>query len=411
MNRVIDKLLVKYYKTGFNLLKLRDWSAITILHHSNCQKLSCKYIFEKSITQVLNYSLDKENFKLLQGNIFFGHYFASLPLFQAKHLHKMAEPPKYTGTTERGLTKDLSIPVPWGVIAGKEYGNVDSQATPVLCLHGWLDNCNTFDNLIPLLPKDKYFVFIDLPGHGKSSKIPLGASYSIFGYVALVERICKHFSWSTVSFLSHSLGANISGVYSGTFPEKVDKLVLLDSVGVYVGLPDEKAVDMLRESIEGYARYEAEISKLSSSYTYSDAKSRLLKSNKSLTSDAADILMLRSVEQNANGMYVYTRDKRHLCKNPSSLNINSAISFMSKIQAETMHIFANDGLIKMLVQKEYYSNCFNRLVTEGFQACKFYKRVDVDGKHHVHLTDPENVIDHIVEMLDRPLRRSLNTSL
>jgi len=53
------------------------------------------------------------------------------------------------------ISREILIPVPWGFVAGKVYG--DSSNHPVLCLHGWLDNCNTFDPLIPLLPTGMLF--------------------------------------------------------------------------------------------------------------------------------------------------------------------------------------------------------------------------------------------------------------
>lgn len=46
---------------------------------------------------------------------------------------------------------ELSVPVPWGEIRGKVWG--PDHGRPVLCLHGWADNCGTFNTLIPLLPK------------------------------------------------------------------------------------------------------------------------------------------------------------------------------------------------------------------------------------------------------------------
>ena len=33
---------------------------------------------------------------------------------------------------------------------------------PVIAIHGWLDNCGTFDTLIPLLPKDLRVVAVDM---------------------------------------------------------------------------------------------------------------------------------------------------------------------------------------------------------------------------------------------------------
>ena len=50
-----------------------------------------------------------------------------------------------------GLISELKLAVPWGHIAAKAWGS--HQSPPVLCLHGWLDNANSFDRIIPLLPK------------------------------------------------------------------------------------------------------------------------------------------------------------------------------------------------------------------------------------------------------------------
>lgn len=49
------------------------------------------------------------------------------------------------------LVSELSIPVPWGEIRGKTWG--PEHGHPVLCLHGWADNCGSFNTLIPFLPK------------------------------------------------------------------------------------------------------------------------------------------------------------------------------------------------------------------------------------------------------------------
>ncbi|HFD2264795.1 TPA: alpha/beta hydrolase, partial [Legionella pneumophila] len=53
-------------------------------------------------------------------------------------------------------TKILSIP---GLsIACKAWGNPDNP--PILALHGWLDNANSFDDIAEHLQNDYYFIAV-----------------------------------------------------------------------------------------------------------------------------------------------------------------------------------------------------------------------------------------------------------
>lgn len=58
---------------------------------------------------------------------------------------------------------------------GKEWGNSDGE--PWIALHGWLDNCGSFDTLIPYFPAHHRVIAIDIPGHGLSSHMPPGKKY------------------------------------------------------------------------------------------------------------------------------------------------------------------------------------------------------------------------------------------
>lgn len=69
-------------------------------------------------------------------------------IFKYKILAKITNSANYWHS---GITKEFEIPVAWGIIAGKTYG--DPKNFPVLCTHGFWDNCNSFDGLIPYLPK------------------------------------------------------------------------------------------------------------------------------------------------------------------------------------------------------------------------------------------------------------------
>ena len=49
------------------------------------------------------------------------------------------------------IGREVSIPVPWGIIAGREWGS--PTGVPWIAVHGWLDNAGSFDTLAPLFPK------------------------------------------------------------------------------------------------------------------------------------------------------------------------------------------------------------------------------------------------------------------
>ncbi|XP_034110707.1 probable serine hydrolase [Drosophila albomicans] len=132
------------------------------------------------------------------------------------------------GTLSLNDYEDVSIPLPWGHLAGRWYGN--RRERPILALHGWQDNLGTFDTLIPLLPDYLGILCIDLPGHGHSSRLPKGIQYDFVNFAFIIGRVMQEFKWSKVSLLGHSMGAILSLIYSSLAPHTVDLVILIEGV-------------------------------------------------------------------------------------------------------------------------------------------------------------------------------------
>uniref|UniRef100_A0A2K5Z521 Serine hydrolase like 2 n=1 Tax=Mandrillus leucophaeus TaxID=9568 RepID=A0A2K5Z521_MANLE len=109
-----------------------------------------------------------------------------------------------------GLISELKLAVPWGHIAAKAWGSL--QGPPVLCLHGWLNNANSFDRLIPLLPQDFYYVAMDFGGHGLSSHYSPGVPYYHQTFVSEIRRVVAALKWNQFSILGHSFGGIVGGM-------------------------------------------------------------------------------------------------------------------------------------------------------------------------------------------------------
>lgn len=124
------------------------------------------------------------------------------------------------------------------------------DSPPVLMLHGWLDNSLTFYRLAPGLRSMADVWALDHAGHGHSGHRPAGQSYLLADYVAdLAELIETHFAGhEQVDLVGHSLGGIVSMLYAAAFPEKVRKLVMIDSLGPLSKAPEE-AVSQLRRGI------------------------------------------------------------------------------------------------------------------------------------------------------------------
>lgn len=141
-------------------------------------------------------------------------------------------------------------------LTGQHYAASNRNAkSKVLLLHGWLDNCRSFWKLAPSLAAANYeVVALDLPGHGKSDHRPKEAPSILLNeavyYVADVVQQLKNSSQDEkVTLVGHSMGAAISLAFAAVFPEQVERLVLLESLGP-ISKPDEEVTQHVRRHVE-----------------------------------------------------------------------------------------------------------------------------------------------------------------
>ncbi|NXF37818.1 SEHL2 protein, partial [Nyctibius bracteatus] len=194
-----------------------------------------------------------------------------------------------------GMFSELKFPVPWGHVAAKAWG--PSEGDPVLCLHGWLDNANTFDKLIPLLPRDCYYVAMDFSGHGLSSHRPAGSPYYFLDYVSDVRRVAAALQWRRFTLIGHSMGKWLFFLY----PEMVDKLILLESFGFLLAPEDTEAwLKSKRMVIDGLLSLEAK-QQTPKARSPEAALQRLLEANRHLTAEGGTILLQRGATETPAG--------------------------------------------------------------------------------------------------------------
>ncbi|TPX55506.1 hypothetical protein PhCBS80983_g05262 [Powellomyces hirtus] len=119
-------------------------------------------------------------------------------------------------------------------LAAKEWGS--PGGVPILALHGWLDNSNTWDNFLPLFlqnfpPNHLHIIALDFAGHGRSAHRHPQAEYQLFNHVKDVIAVTNLLGWQRFALLAHSMGAGVSFLLAATLPSRVSHLISVENLG------------------------------------------------------------------------------------------------------------------------------------------------------------------------------------
>ena len=102
---------------------------------------------------------------------------------------------------------------------------------PVIVLvHGITSTSETWERVMPTLAKRFTVIAPDLLGHGGSAK-PRG-DYSLGAYASGVRDLLIALGHERATFVGHSLGGGVAMQLAYQFPERCERLVLIDSGGL-----------------------------------------------------------------------------------------------------------------------------------------------------------------------------------
>lgn len=293
--------------------------------------------------------------------------------------------------------KDVRIWVPWGHLAGRWYGNRKDR--PILALHGWMDNLGTWDRLIPLLPDYLGVLCIDLPGHGHTDRLPAGMHYSADDWILTIGRIMKTYKWTKVSLMGHSLGGVLSFIHTALAPNTVDMVIMVDMVLPPVDSPKNlrtMAVQTEKHLIEEERNKDNE-TREPPSYTMEELGHALSRGTfNSVPLEFAQHLLNRSVVRS------------QLYPDKFYLDRDGRIKFYSLLPMTTG---LGEGLARCITNKPYLiikgtespfidANSEQTIAILSEQN-PYFEYHEVEGMHHVHLTDAEACARFIVPFLRR----------
>ena len=116
------------------------------------------------------------------------------------------------------------------LVFGQKIQYVEAGTGPtVILLHGLGGSSVAWSFNIGPLAEKFHVVVPDQIGFGKSDK-PL-VNYRIRTYVDFLDQFCKQLKIERATLVGNSMGGWIAAMFTASFPDRVDKLVLVDAAG------------------------------------------------------------------------------------------------------------------------------------------------------------------------------------
>ncbi|WP_273825118.1 MULTISPECIES: alpha/beta hydrolase [Pseudomonas] len=261
--------------------------------------------------------------------------------------------------------EEVRLSLPHIELAAHLFGPEDGL--PVIALHGWLDNANSFARLAPKL-KGLRIVALDMAGHGHSGHRPIGAGYALWDYVHDVLQVAEQLGWQRFALLGHSLGAIVSVVLAGALPERVSHLALIDGV-IPPTANGESAAERLGMALQAQLRLQDKRKSVHPSLD--QAVEARMKGLVAVSREAAELLAQRGLMPVPGG-YTWRSDNRLTLPSPLRLTEEQAMAFVRRVACPAQLVVAADG---MLAQ--------HRSLLEQLP----FKQQVLPGGHHLHLND------------------------
>jgi pimeloyl-ACP methyl ester carboxylesterase len=209
-----------------------------------------------------------------------------------------------------------------------DWGNHDKP--PLLLIHGGRDHARNWDWVALDLRRDYHVIAPDLRGHGDSQWV-IGSSYSMVDYTLDVAQLLEALGLFPITIIGHSLGGAIALQYTGTYPERVKKVVAIEGLG-----PPPQMVREDKPAHERMREWIAEMQALGRRHphrykTLEEAVARMREANPHLSAEQARHLTVHGCYRDEDGTYLWKFDNYVRATSPYLFNVRDARELWQQI--------------------------------------------------------------------------------
>lgn len=208
-----------------------------------------------------------------------------------------------------------------------DWGNASKP--PLLLIHGGRDHCRNWDWVAQALRRDWHVVAPDLRGHG-DSQWAVGGSYAVIDYTLDVAQLLESLDLLPITIVGHSLGGSVALQYTGTYPEKVRKVVAIEGLGPAPGMIVERpAHERMREWVAEMKDFARRHPRRYASLD--EAVARMRDANPHLNEERARHLTIHGTYRDEDGTWLWKFDNYVRAVSPYLFNMPEARELWSHI--------------------------------------------------------------------------------
>lgn len=213
-------------------------------------------------------------------------------------------------------------------------------------------------------------VALDSAGHGLSGHRSPDASYHIWTDLYDILDVAEALGWQLFSLLGHSRGAAIATLFAATFPERVERLMLIEGGLPLVGDAAEAPENLA--SVIGKSR--ARAGRAGRVFATRElAIAERVDGFSPVTAEAAGILARRSLLEVDDG-WQWQADQRLKAGSEFRFTRELLTPFLERVAAPTLCILADDSPFRhFAVYRELLG------LIRGIEVAR------IPGRHHFHL--------------------------
>jgi len=209
-----------------------------------------------------------------------------------------------------------------------------SDGTPIVCLHGWLDNGAAF---IPVAKgQPGRWISLDQRGFGQSDHIGAGGYYHFADLIPDLDALVMALG-QEVDLVGHSMGGTVASMYAAARPERVRRLVVAEGLGA-IEWGETSLIERIRAHLDGIRRPPAPVRLQDAA----DGAQRLMKRHAGLSADHAALLAEHGITEDEHGMR-WAFDPLHMVPGAYPFREEWYLEFLRAISVPTLVVWGAES--------------------------------------------------------------------